>query len=153
VSQLDAAPFLSCCSVTYNKQGSVHGAAVMYSNRHKTCIFQPWWQCEYSPFIVCVLLLLQEYEHRVSMLSDLLLQQDSIADEQKEFIHDLTQRLSTTACEASGLHQQGGSSRMVCCNTYCLPNTCLFAYCHTDSKKKMLLLMEFGSALCWLVQK
>jgi len=103
---------------------------------------------------VCVLLLLlQEYEHRASLLSDMLLQQDSAADEQKELIHDLTQRLSTTACEASGLHQQGGSLRMVCCNTYCLPNTCLFAHCHPDSKKELLLLMGFGSALFWLVQK
>ena len=152
MSQLDAAPFLSCCSVTYNKQGSVHGAAVMYSTRHKTCIFELWWQCEHSPFIVCVLLLLQEYEHRVSLLSDLLLQQDSAAGEQKELIADLTQRLSTTSCEVSGLHQQGGM-RMVRRSTYCLPNTCLFAHCHTDSKKNMLLLKDFGCALLWLVQK
>ena len=58
--------------------------------------------------IVCVLLL-QEYEHRVSLLSEMLLQKDSAADDQQELIDDLTQRLSTTACEASGLHQQGAS--------------------------------------------
>ena len=75
--------------------------------------------------IHCVLLLLQEYEHRASVLSNMLLQQDSAAGEQKELIHDLTQRLLTTACEASGLHQQGGSSRMVCCKTYHPTPVCL----------------------------
>ncbi len=112
-------------------------------------------RCKRSAFITCVLLL-QEYERRVSLLSEMLLQQESAGDDTQELVEELTQRLPDNASEVSDLHQhqQGASSHMVCCNTYCLPNTCLFAY--RDSKKQKLLrllLMCFGCALFWLVQK
>ncbi len=82
-------------------------------------------------------MLLQEYE------AQRLSQQDSAAVGQQERIDDPTQRLSDTACEASGLHHQGASSRVVCCNTYHLSHV----YLHTDSKQKMLSLMDLASVL------
>ena len=62
---------------------------------------------------------------------------------QQERINDLTLGLSETACEATGLHHQGATSHMMCCNTYHLSH----AYTHTDTKQKMLLLMNLASVL------
>jgi len=90
---------------------------------------------------VCVLLL-QEYENRVDVLSKMLLQKDSAADDQQEL---LTQRLLATDCEASGLDQQGPNSRVVCCNTNYPTPVCL----HTATLTARLL----GCALFWSVQK
>lgn len=52
---------------------------------------------------------------------------------QQERIDDLTLRLFDTACEATGLHHQGATSHIVCCNTYHLSH----AYLHTDTKQKV----------------
>ena len=62
---------------------------------------------------------------------------------QQERIDDPTLGLSDTACEATGLHHQGATSHMVCCNTYHLSH----AYSHTDTKQKILLLMDLASVL------
>ncbi len=71
-------------------------------------------------------MLLQDYE------AERLSQQDSAAVRQQERFHDdLTLGLSGT--EATGLHHQGGSARMVCCNSCHLSHVCL----HTDSKQKI----------------
>ena len=82
---------------------------------------------------VCVLLL-QEYECRVSLLSDMLLQRESAAGDTQKLTDDLTQRLSDTASEAFGLHQQGATSRVVCCNTHNLTTVCLHTATLTASR-------------------
>jgi len=126
------------CFVSHDKQGTVHCAALTLFTDDQPTYVSHCVQCNYSSFIVPLMLLLQDYDSRIAALNMRLSQQDTAAVGQQEHIDDLTQRLSGTACEASGLRHQVDileSLRMVCCNTYHLTPVYLHIATLTASRR------------------